>query len=35
VADCRRLGYLPRELTGLLCLHLDHPFAWEGTTEFL
>jgi hypothetical protein len=35
VEDCRRNGYRPRELTGLLCLHLDHPFSWEGTTGFL
>jgi hypothetical protein len=35
VEACRRRGYRPRELTGLSCLHLDHPFAWGGTTEFL
>jgi hypothetical protein len=35
IEDCRRMGYRPRELTGLLCLHLDHPFAWEGTAGFL
>jgi hypothetical protein len=35
VEACRRRGYRPRELTGLLCLHLDHPFSWEGTTGFL
>jgi hypothetical protein len=33
--DCRRRGYAPRELTGLLCLHLAHPFSWEGTAGFL
>jgi hypothetical protein len=34
-ADCRRLGYAPSEMEGLLCLHLDHPFSWYGTTGFL
>jgi hypothetical protein len=35
VEACRRRGYRPRELSGLSCLHLDHPFSWEGTTAFL
>jgi len=34
-ADLRSRGYRPRALTGLVCLHLDHPFAWDGTTGFL
>jgi hypothetical protein len=33
--DCRRRGYAPRELAGLLCLHLTHPFSWDGTAGFL
>jgi hypothetical protein len=24
-----------RQVPGLLCLHLDHPFAWYGTDSFL
>jgi hypothetical protein len=34
-AACRRHGYSPRELDGVFCLHLEHPFAWNGTTGFL
>jgi predicted O-methyltransferase YrrM len=32
---CGREGYAPRALSGILCLHLAHPFAWHGTDEFL
>jgi hypothetical protein len=35
VADCRHHGYAPRELEGLLCLHLEHPLSWYGTAGFL
>jgi hypothetical protein len=35
VKSCTAKGYPPRELDGLFCLHLDHPFAWNGTKEFL
>jgi hypothetical protein len=35
IATCRRAGYPPRELSGLLCLHLSHPFSWEGTAGYL
>jgi hypothetical protein len=35
VEDCRRRGIIPEQIDGLLCLHLDHPFAWYGTTIFL
>jgi hypothetical protein len=35
VADCRRHGIHSRQLDGLFCLHLDHPFAWYGTKVFL
>jgi glycosyltransferase involved in cell wall biosynthesis len=33
--ECRAAGLTPRRIPGLLCLHLDHPFAWYGTKEFL
>jgi Glycosyltransferase like family 2 len=33
--DCRRNGYPPLALNGLFCLHLHHPFAWDGTDAFL
>ncbi|MGH9943028.1 MAG: glycosyltransferase family 2 protein [Pyrinomonadaceae bacterium] len=34
-ADCERHGLTPRQLPGLFCLHLHHPFAWYGTDAFL
>jgi hypothetical protein len=34
-ADCQRQRILPRQINGLFCLHLDHPFAWYGTNAFL
>jgi hypothetical protein len=34
-SELRQRGYRPRALTGVVCLHLDHPFAWQGTTSFL
>jgi hypothetical protein len=33
--ECRRNGYPPRALTNLVCLHLHHAFAWDGTDGFL
>ena len=32
---CRSRALAPEQVPGLLCLHMDHPFAWHGTTEFL
>lgn len=32
---CRRRGVSPRQLEGLFCLHLDHPFSWYGAEMFL
>lgn len=34
-ADCAQRGALPTRVPGLVCLHLDHPFAWYGTRAFL
>lgn len=35
IEECQRLGVTPRQVEGLFCLHLDHPFAWYGTNVFL
>jgi hypothetical protein len=35
VEHCRRRGIIPEQIDGLFCLHLDHPFAWHGTSKFL
>jgi hypothetical protein len=35
VEDCQRRGIIPTQIDGLFCLHLDHPFAWYGTSAFL
>jgi hypothetical protein len=35
VQDCSRYAVTPRQLDGLVCLHLDHPFSWHGTGAFL
>jgi hypothetical protein len=35
VAACRRTGLMAELLDGLVCLHLSHPFAWQGTRAFL
>lgn len=32
---CTRLGIRPERIPGLFCLHLDHPFAWNGAAHFL
>jgi len=33
--DCLQRGITPRQVEGLFCLHLDHPFSWYGTDAFL
>jgi len=33
--ECRRRGITARQVNGLYCLHLEHPFAWYGTDMFL
>jgi hypothetical protein len=35
VDDCRRHRISPKQLEGLFCLHIEHPFAWYGTKYFL
>jgi cellulose synthase/poly-beta-1,6-N-acetylglucosamine synthase-like glycosyltransferase len=35
VQDCQRHKIFPRQVEGLFCLHLDHPFSWYGTNQFL
>jgi hypothetical protein len=35
VEDCRREGVSFQPINGLVCLHLQHPFAWYGTNLFL
>lgn len=35
VDDCRRNGISPKQVEGLFCLHIEHPFAWYGTKYFL
>jgi hypothetical protein len=35
VAAWRRGGMAAELLDGLVCLHLNHPFAWQGTRAFL
>jgi Glycosyl transferase family 2 len=32
---CQRRRITPEQVDGLVCLHLDHPFAWYGTDLFL
>jgi hypothetical protein len=32
---CKSRGLLPEQVPGMFCLHLDHPFAWFGNSEFL
>jgi hypothetical protein len=34
-ADCERRRIRPKQVDGLFCLHMDHPFAWYGTNIFL
>ena len=33
--DCLGHGISARQIEGLFCLHLDHPFSWYGTEVFL
>ena len=33
--DCRRRGISQKQVEGLRCLHLEHPFSWYGTDSFL
>jgi hypothetical protein len=33
--DCRQQGISPKQVDGLYCLHMDHPFSWYGTDSFL
>ena len=35
VEACRRRRLTPEPVSGLFCLHLDHPFSWYGTEMFL
>ena len=35
VEDCKRRGVIPQQIERLVCLHLEHPFAWYGTSTFL
>jgi Glycosyl transferase family 2 len=35
VDDCRRQQITPKQVEGLYCLHIEHPFAWNGTKYFL
>ena len=35
VKDCQRQQIRLEQIDGLFCLHLAHPFAWNGTTLFL
>ena len=35
VNDCRRHRISLKQLEGLFCLHIEHPFAWHGTKYFL
>jgi hypothetical protein len=32
---CEQQGISPERVGGLFCLHLDHPFSWNGTNKFL
>jgi len=35
IESCKQAGFPPEQVPGLFCLHLDHPFAWYGSSEFL
>jgi hypothetical protein len=35
INDCYGEGIAAEQIPGLFCLHLDHPFAWYGTTGFM
>jgi hypothetical protein len=34
-AECADRGAAPTRVPGLACLHLEHPFAWYGTRDYL
>jgi hypothetical protein len=35
IEDCKRHRVPPKQVPGLFCLHMEHPFAWYGTDMFL
>jgi hypothetical protein len=35
IEECKRQGVTPRQVEGLFCLHMDHPFSWYGAGMFL
>ncbi len=35
IIDCRRNGILSKVLDDFICLHLEHPYAWDTTDGFL
>jgi hypothetical protein len=35
VEECKRRQIVPEQVEGQFCLHLEHPFAWYGTSVFL
>jgi hypothetical protein len=35
IDDCKKHSITARQLDGLFCLHLEHPFSWYGTNTFL
>jgi hypothetical protein len=35
VSECKQRGLATQFLEDLVCLHLEHPFAWYGTDHFL
>jgi hypothetical protein len=35
IDQCRARGVTPEQMPQMVCLHLDHPFAWYGTNECL
>lgn len=35
IESCKHLRVLPLQVEGLVCLHMEHAFAWYGTNTFL
>jgi hypothetical protein len=35
IESCKRLRVMPRQIEDLVCLHMEHDFAWYGTNAFL
>jgi hypothetical protein len=35
ITACTKRGFAPKFFDGLFCLHLEHPFSWYGTGQFL